>query len=59
MSGSYNVGRVGAAMAPAIIGGIATQSSIGMGLTILAVSYFLTVLPTYFIPDHQYDCLAK
>jgi AAHS family cis,cis-muconate transporter-like MFS transporter len=59
VSGSYNVGRIGAALAPAVIGGIATQSSIGMGLTILAVSYVLTVLPTFFIPDHQYDCQAK
>ncbi len=59
VGGSYNVGRIGAALAPAIIGGIATQSSIGMGLTILAVSYVLTVLPTIFIPNHQYDCQAK
>jgi MFS transporter, AAHS family, cis,cis-muconate transporter len=59
VGGSYNVGRIGAALAPVAIGGIATQSSIGMGLTILAVSYVLTVLPTIFIPDHQFDCQAK
>lgn len=59
VSGSYNVGRIGAAMAPAIIGGIATTSSIGMGLTTLAVSYVLTVLPTFFIPPKMYDCQCK
>lgn len=59
VGGSYNVGRVGAALAPAVIGGIATQSSIGMGLAILAVAYLLTVLPTILIPPKMYDCLAK
>jgi AAHS family cis,cis-muconate transporter-like MFS transporter len=59
VGGAYNIGRVGAALAPAIIGGIATQSSIGMGLAILAVAYFLTVLPTIAIPPKMYDCLGK
>ncbi len=59
VGGSYNLGRVGAALAPAIIGGIATQSSIGMGLAILAVAYFLTAIPTLFIPPKMYDCQSK
>jgi AAHS family cis,cis-muconate transporter-like MFS transporter len=58
VGGSYNVGRIGAALAQAIIGGIATQSSIGMGLAILAVAGVLTILPTIAIPPKMYDCLA-
>lgn len=59
VGGSYNMGRVGAALAPVIIGGIATQSSIGLGLAILAVAYFLTAIPTLFIPSKMYDCQAR
>ena len=60
MGGSYNVGRVGAAMAPTVIGLIAAQSSIGLGLAVMGGSYLLMgLVPALFIPQKMYDCQTK
>jgi AAHS family cis,cis-muconate transporter-like MFS transporter len=60
MGGSYNVGRVGAALAPTVIGIIAAQSSIGLGLAVMGGSYLLMgLVPALFIPQKMYDCQTK
>jgi AAHS family cis,cis-muconate transporter-like MFS transporter len=56
VGGAYNIGRVGAAIAPALIGLIATQYSIGLGLIAMGGAYFLTgIIPAVFIPEKMYD----
>ena len=56
VGGAYNVGRIGAAVAPTIIGLIATQYSIGLGLIVMGGAYFLTgIIPALFIPEKMYD----
>lgn len=60
ISGAYNVGRIGAATAPLMIGTVASAYSIGMGLTVLGAAYLLTGLVTIlFIPPNVYDCDKK
>ena len=56
MGGAYNIGRIGAAIAPAAIGLIATNYSIGLGLMLMAGAYLLTgIIPALFIPEKIYD----
>lgn len=56
VGGAYNIGRVGAAIAPTIIGLIATQYSIGLGLIIMGGAYFMTgIIPALFIKEKMYD----
>ena len=56
VGGAYNIGRVGAAIAPAAIGYIATQASIGMGFVVMGVAYFICgLIPALFIREKQYD----
>jgi AAHS family cis,cis-muconate transporter-like MFS transporter len=56
VGGAYNLGRVGAAIAPALIGLIATQYSIGAGLMVMGAAYCLTgIIPALFIPEKMYD----
>lgn len=56
VGGAYNIGRIGAAVAPALIGVIATQYSIGAGLMAMGVAYCLTgITPALFIPEKMYD----
>lgn len=56
MGGSYNIGRIGSAVAPLAIGYIAMQNSIGAGLLLMAGAYFLCgLIPTLFIKEQQYD----
>ncbi|PET78069.1 MFS transporter [Bacillus sp. AFS001701] len=60
VGGSYNVGRVGSAMAPFIIGVIAESQSIGFGLASLAIAYVLAaVIPALFIREKMYDPFEK
>ena len=54
--GAYNIGRLGAAVAPIIIGIIAQSSSIGFGLAILGIAYALSgIIPAIFIKEKMYD----
>ena len=39
--GAYNVGRLGAAIAPATIGYLATGGSIGLGFLVMGAAYFI------------------
>lgn len=56
MGGAYNVGRLGAAIAPAIIGYLATGGSIGLGFVVMGAAYFICgVIPALFIKEKQYD----
>jgi len=56
VGGSYNVGRVGAAIAPACIGYIATHWSIGLGFVVMGGAYFICgLIPALFIKDKQFD----
>jgi len=56
VGGAYNIGRVGAAVAPVLIGLIATRYSIGAGLMVMGAAYCLTgIIPALFIPEKMYD----
>lgn len=56
VGGAYNVGRVGAAIAPACIGYLATTGSIGLGFLVMGAAYFLCgVVPALFIKEKLYD----
>jgi len=56
VGGAYNIGRVGAAIAPWLIGVIATRYSIGLGLIIMSGAYFITgIIPAIFIREKMYD----
>ena len=56
VGGSYNIGRIGAAFAPAVIGYLATGGSIGLGFVVMGAAYFLAgVIPGLFIKEKQFD----
>jgi AAHS family cis,cis-muconate transporter-like MFS transporter len=56
VGGAYNVGRVGAAIAPACIGYLATNGSIGLGFLVMGAAYFLCgIVPALFIKEKLYD----
>lgn len=56
VGGAYNVGRVGAAIAPACIGYLATSGSIGLGFLVMGAAYFLSgIVPALFIKEKLYD----
>lgn len=54
--GAYNVGRLGAAIAPATIGFLASGGSIGLGFLVMGAAYLICgVIPTLLIKEKQYD----
>ncbi|WP_205881316.1 MFS transporter [Leucobacter viscericola] len=54
--GAYNLGRVGAMLAPVTIGLIADSFSVGLGLAVLGIGYGIAALiPFFFIRDRLYD----
>ncbi|HJV52294.1 MAG TPA: MFS transporter [Noviherbaspirillum sp.] len=56
VGGAYNVGRIGAAIAPACIGYLATNGSIGLGFLVMGAAYFLCgIVPALFIKEKLYD----
>lgn len=56
VGGAYNIGRFGAAIAPATIGIIAETQSIGFGLATLGIAYALSgIIPALFIREKMYD----
>ncbi|MGJ7916576.1 MFS transporter [Massilia sp. LXY-6] len=56
VGGAYNVGRAGAAIAPACIGYLATNGSIGLGFLVMGAAYFLCgIVPALFIKEKLYD----
>ncbi len=56
VGGAYNLGRVGAALSPLLIGVIATRYSIGLGLMLMGGAYLISgVIPALAIQEKQYD----
>lgn len=56
VGGAYNIGRIGAAIAPAAIGFLATQVSIGTGFLVMGAAYFVCgIIPALLIRDKQFD----
>ncbi len=56
IGGAYNVGRLGAAVAPATIGFLASGGSIGLGFLVMGAAYFICgVIPALFIKEKLYD----
>lgn len=56
VGGAYNLGRIGAVIAPALIGIIATKYSIGLGLMVMGGAYLLTgIIPALFIREKMFD----
>lgn len=56
VGGAYNIGRLGAAIAPAAIGFLASHGSIGLGFLVMGAAYFICgVIPALFIRDKQFD----
>lgn len=56
VGGAYNIGRAGAALAPATIGFIANHYSIGAGLMSMGLAYFLCgIIPALFIKERMFD----
>jgi AAHS family cis,cis-muconate transporter-like MFS transporter len=56
VGGAYNIGRIGAAFAPIMIGYLSTGGSIGAGFLVMGAAYFLAgVIPALFIRDKQFD----
>jgi len=56
VGGAYNIGRIGAAVAPAAIGFLASNGSIGLGFMVMGGAYFICgVIPALFIRDKQFD----
>jgi AAHS family cis,cis-muconate transporter-like MFS transporter len=53
---SYNIGRIGSTLSPWLIGRVATDYSIGLGIALLGVSYALCgLIPGLFIREKMYD----
>lgn len=56
VGGAYNIGRIGAALAPATIGFIATHYSIGAGFILMGFAYFMCgIIPALFIKERLFD----
>lgn len=56
IGGAYNMGRLGAAIAPATIGIIAAGGSFTMAFIVMGTAYFIAgVIPGFFIRERQYD----
>ncbi|PPB85401.1 MFS transporter [Acinetobacter soli] len=54
--GAYNVGRLGAAIAPATIGFLTSGGSIGLGFLVMGAAYLICgVIPALLIKEKQYD----
>lgn len=53
---SYNIGRIGGAIAPPTIGLIATHTSFTIGFLVICLAYLITALiPAIFVKDRMYD----
>jgi MFS transporter, AAHS family, cis,cis-muconate transporter len=53
---SYNLGRIGSTISPLLIGWVATDYSIGLGIGLLGVSYAIcAMIPGLFIRERMYD----
>ncbi|WP_264051540.1 MFS transporter [Methylobacterium flocculans] len=56
VGGAYNLGRIGAALAPIVIGFLASQFSIGFGFLVMGAAYLVCgLIPALFIREKQFD----
>ncbi|MGO9139353.1 MAG: MFS transporter [Syntrophales bacterium] len=56
LSTAYNLGRIGSAISPLMIGYLATTYTVGAGIALLGISYaFMAFIPGFFIPEKMYD----
>ncbi len=56
---SHNVGRIGSFVAPVLLGYLGSQYSIGLGIGVLGIAYFIcAVIPGLFIREKMYDTVA-
>lgn len=56
VGGAYNIGRSGAALAPVMIGMIATNYSVGFGLALMGIAYLLcAIIPALFIREKLHE----
>jgi AAHS family cis,cis-muconate transporter-like MFS transporter len=56
VGGAYNIGRIGAAIAPAAIGYLAIEGSIGLGFLVMGGAYFICgLIPAFFIEERAHD----
>jgi MFS transporter, AAHS family, cis,cis-muconate transporter len=56
VGGAYNLGRMGAIVAPSLIGYLATQGTIGLGFLVMGAAYFLCgLVPVLFIKEKLFD----
>ena len=56
MATSYNLGRIGSTISPALIGYTALTYSIGVGMALLGISYAICALiPGFFIKEKMFD----
>ena len=56
IGGAYNMGRLGAAIAPATIGIIAAGGSFTMAFIVMGTAYFIAgMIPGFFIRERQHD----
>ena len=60
IGGAYNMGRLGAAIAPAIIGIIAAGGSFTVAFIVMGTAYFISgIIPGLLIKERQYDTQNK
>lgn len=53
---AYNIGRIGAAIAPLAIGYLAGSHSIGLGFLVMGAAYFVCgIIPAFFIGEKLHD----
>ena len=56
IGGAYNIGRLGGAVAPVVIGYFADRISFGAGFLVMGVAYFFCgLIPALFIKDKLHD----
>lgn len=56
IGGAYNMGRLGAAIAPATIGFIASGGTFALAFIVMGAAYFIAgMIPGLFIRERQYD----
>ena len=52
---AHNGGRIGSAIAPILVGIVASGGSMGAGFIVLASAYLVCMIPLFFIREKMYD----
>ena len=56
---AHNGGRIGSAIAPLLVGYVASGGSMSAGFVILGLSYLVCIIPLFFVREKMYDPQAK